>query len=544
MKEILIILISWGLVAVSWLPIGAWFLSFFSNTWIERPIHRFILAMIIGAALTSSIYAFISIFFPINSITAGVVGMLGLALFGKKVFGLVKDLLQSIANWSILSKFIAVGFIAVSLICSTKASLNNDSGLYYIQFIKWINNYPVVPGLANLHDRLGFNSHWHLLSAAFDLQPLISSRANDLNSFLLILIGLGCADSAHRMAKTPTLFDAIWALFPLPFFLLMRFLTSSAPDLPSTLLPLLYFSLILNAGKNRNPVLIAGVLIVFAATIKVISILHGIILIPLLFTMIRNKEFKPLLLISLTTGIIVFPWIIRNVIQTGYLVFPLESIDIFSFDWKVPNEFAGNARKMVDTHARMGSYDLANYGKPVSEWFSFWFSVQSKSVMGMFAFVTGSSLIALLISTVNILRKKTEHVSYPIFLGLTVLISLAFWWKSGPNPRFIYGVIFFFFAYALAFITMRLGSAKKLLQFIPLLALLPMAMLTRTVLMETEPKKPTEFSVMESLERPTYYPSNTDKCWEHHLPCANKNRADIRYRGKGFEDGFANDGNH
>ncbi|EMO63800.1 hypothetical protein LEP1GSC133_1179, partial [Leptospira borgpetersenii serovar Pomona str. 200901868] len=33
-----------------------------------------------------------------------------------------------------------------------------DSGLYHIQSIKWIQEYSVVPGLANLHGRFGFNS--------------------------------------------------------------------------------------------------------------------------------------------------------------------------------------------------------------------------------------------------------------------------------------------------------------------------------------------------------------------------------------------------
>jgi hypothetical protein len=32
-----------------------------------------------------------------------------------------------------------------------------DTGLYYLTTIRWAQDYPVVPGLANLHTRLGFN---------------------------------------------------------------------------------------------------------------------------------------------------------------------------------------------------------------------------------------------------------------------------------------------------------------------------------------------------------------------------------------------------
>ena len=39
-----------------------------------------------------------------------------------------------------------------------------DTGLYHAQYIKWIRNYPVVPGLGNLHGRFAFNSMFLVLS--------------------------------------------------------------------------------------------------------------------------------------------------------------------------------------------------------------------------------------------------------------------------------------------------------------------------------------------------------------------------------------------
>ncbi|MBL4586829.1 MAG: hypothetical protein JKX84_07225 [Flavobacteriales bacterium] len=540
MTAFLLVLISWALAFAAWFPVGSWFVTRFGNIWKDRPVHQLILSTVVGAALNSSLLGFTSIWLPINSIYALLFAITGAILFRKPSFVIFGNFVKSIYNWSYASKLSAVAFLIIALLCSAHESLNNDSGLYYIQFIKWINSYPVVPGLANLHDRLGFNSHWHLLSAAYDLQPLVSSHANDLNGLLLLLIGLGCIDSAQRSIKKPTLFHAIWALFPLPFFLLMRFLTSAAPDLPSTLLPLIYFSLLITADKKRYLIAFCGMLIAFAATIKVISILHGIILIPLFFTLLKNKELKPILLLIIGVGFIVAPWLIRNVIQTGYLIFPLETIDLFSFDWKVPNELAGNARKMVDIHARTGSYDLTNYEKPVADWLPFWLSVQSKSVLALLIFVTGGSLLTTIISTFNLIRKKSENPTYHLFFGITVLFSLVFWWKSGPNPRFAYGVIFFFFAYALAVVSTMTEPTKKLLRFVPILALLPMALLTRTVWNEPGPTRPTEFSVMKSTGRPIYYPTKTDKCWEQRIPCANKKRTDIRFRGNEMGEGFVN----
>ncbi|MFR9166277.1 MAG: LIC_10190 family membrane protein [Dysgonomonas sp.] len=42
-----------------------------------------------------------------------------------------------------------------------------DSLFYYIQSVIWNETYPVVPGVANLEERLGFNSNFSLISAIF-----------------------------------------------------------------------------------------------------------------------------------------------------------------------------------------------------------------------------------------------------------------------------------------------------------------------------------------------------------------------------------------
>lgn len=537
--ELLYILISWFLAFACWLPLGAYALVKFGNPVPERPIHRLIISLTLGAALSSGMLAVCSLFINIDLLTTMVMTMFLAILFGKKGWAIAREAANSMKNWPMLYLLGGLAFLSIALLASYQPSLNNDSGLYYIQFVKWINQYPVVPGLANLHDRLGFNSHWHLLTAAFNLYPLIEYSGNDLNGFLFFLIGLGSLESANGLRHQPSTYDLIWAIFPLPFFLLMRFLTSDAPDLPSTLIPLIYFSLLIKGKKTASlPIIVT--LILFAATVKVLSILHVIAILPLIFWTIHKKDWNSLISASILSSIIILPWVARNVIQTGYLVFPMESIDLFSFDWKVPKELAANARKMVDTHARMGSYDLNNYGKPTMEWIRFWLGVQSKSVLAVLAFVFSGSFLLVLADLLKIDRNRSsEKTVLNLFLALTVLGSFAFWWVSGPNPRFIYGVVFFFFAYSLAVLGMNFNLGKWL-RFTPFFALLPVLALTRTVVNEPAPKKPTAFSSFEVIDATIYYPTETDKCWEHDLPCTNMARTDLELRGTKLSEGFRN----
>jgi hypothetical protein len=40
---------------------------------------------------------------------------------------------------------------------SMRPPTNGDSGEYHFNTIRWINAFPIVPGLGNLHGRLAFN---------------------------------------------------------------------------------------------------------------------------------------------------------------------------------------------------------------------------------------------------------------------------------------------------------------------------------------------------------------------------------------------------
>ena len=65
---------------------------------------------------------------------------------------------------------------------------NLDPGRYHFQILNWAMNYPVVPGLANLHDRFGAMGAWHLVHAMSEIWLLKEKTYHIFNSLLLFLI--------------------------------------------------------------------------------------------------------------------------------------------------------------------------------------------------------------------------------------------------------------------------------------------------------------------------------------------------------------------
>ena len=537
MNEYVVVLITWSLAILVWSPIGLWTLQKLQIK-LNNRVRHFIVATIIGASLYSTFLGVASLVIPITAEITLTFACFCI-VFLRNVFWIaVTDVIADLRRWPILNKFCLVAFVAMTMLVSAHTSLNNDSGLYYLQFIEWINTHRVVPGLANLHDRLGFNSHWHLLIAAFNY-PRFGYHTNDLNGVLFILIGLGSFDSASRILKDSSLNNLIWVVFPIPFFLLLRFLTSASPDLPSTLIPFVYFALILEKDGEKYLALLTT-LLAFAITVKVVSVLYAIAMIPMVIRTVTDGKWNRLFESVLLGMLILLPWLGRNVVQTGYLIFPFETIDLFQFDWKVPKELAGNARKAVQAHAQFGNCDLINYGKPITDWFRVWLNAQSKTVLVMLFFSTVICIYELAMKFISIASKRLKlNENGTFFLALSGITSLTFWWFSGPNPRFIYGVVFFFIAFGLTRLIKKLNIHRFFL-YTPIIIVLSLAIVTSKILIEPGPVRPTSFGVMGNKNGIIYFPSSSNKCWDHNIPCSDGDKNSLQFRGKSLGDGFKN----
>ena len=70
---------------------------------------------------------------------------------------------------------------------SSRGYMHYDTGLYHAQAIRWIEEYGVVPGLANLHSRFGYNSASFALSAFFSETWLIGRPMHCVAGFFALL---------------------------------------------------------------------------------------------------------------------------------------------------------------------------------------------------------------------------------------------------------------------------------------------------------------------------------------------------------------------
>ena len=132
------------------------------------PIH----VIFIGFLVLHTLLGYLSLFAPIGLIIHVIVLAASIAsLFLNKnyfikILPVVEHRIKPLPLYIVIPP---VMFLFLILSYSLYSFNHYDTGLYYLQNIQWIEHYPVVKGLANLHGRFGFNSHFFLDSAFFKL---------------------------------------------------------------------------------------------------------------------------------------------------------------------------------------------------------------------------------------------------------------------------------------------------------------------------------------------------------------------------------------
>lgn len=365
-----------------------------------------------------------------------------------------------------------------------------DSGLYHLSAVRWASEYAIVPGLANLHGRFGFNNSIFLFDALLGVGPWhdrASHIANGLFEVMMLPPLLWCA--AQVLSRTSP--QRRSALFLLPSamlvvkFAISQDISSFSTDLPTSLLAMVaswrLFALLVDEtdgwGGARGELLVIACLLCAAATIKVTIIAFAAIAIPLavVWALVRlrrsdrpQSRLGPAVLGAILLAPLLFLglWVARGYVLSGYPLYP-SAVAPLNVDWRVdPAQLAiereGISRYAKTTHLNR---DAAISGWTwVRPWFLQTFILRSFADLLMPALVAaGASAIGVM---PGIRRSRAPHgrsAPSPGWLLLLPLVpALVVWFVLAPAPRM--GVHLW---WALAGVVFAMATPEPLLRAFP-----------------------------------------------------------------------------
>jgi hypothetical protein len=319
-----------------------------------------------------------------------------------------------------------------------------DTENYHAQILRWTESARLVPGLALVHGRLGFNSLWFPLEAVLSFAFLSNGPMPLVNTstFIVGLLFLFRESFATDRSRLRANF-AVAALLPyvvLGFF----YAGSQSPDLPALTYGLLcFFAVIQSFESNRTDHCLVAICLAVAAASWKLSAAPLVLFAPLLMgdrlATSRgrfDKGWVPVTIFLVLAGAIL---VTRSVVLSGYPFFPSTMFDVFPVGWKSPSIahvqeigirlFARGLRTQNPEEAQ--TYTLL-------QWFPIWIRNRNNPAricLSLLAVGVALFPISLLFRSTRRWLSEANRRAL-IATGLVAVAASAFWFWQAPDVRF------------------------------------------------------------------------------------------------------------
>lgn len=512
------------------------------------------LYVLIGWSFIICLLQVFHLFFAINLYAHLFIWFMLFVLLFNDYKNAAKDCVASLIQIS-SKKHIAIGaaFLILVLLNIISRKAIGDIGDYHLQAIRWMEEYAAVPGVGNIRRQLGNNSNWFLLQAFSGFHFVGLRSVYTINASLVIMVAL---------YVIPHLNQHFWLrnfLLLLYFSVIAtrRYTGAVTNDIAITSTIVVLFCWFTDLVKNHNKKNIELLLMVFLTmvliTYKLSALPMALFAMGIFYYAFKQNLINARIIFTLTVlGSVVFlPWLVTNVIHSGYLIFPMLGSNFFNVDWQMRPEIVDFEVYNNLAYARAPDIDIE-----ISRYFTFkqWWPHWIKSidvfsalllVGGIFFYIT---LIVQWLVNKRFRNQFTEN--YYWIIALTCLVALLLWYTHGPTPRFVFGYLVFTIAMGVNLfhrttLQQLLYKNKFTLIGIFLLGLIAMSVRNqlagygfKNTLMIPPTYQQPELNKFKVSGGTLNVPANNQQCWDSELPCTNLPDSGIQYRGTNLQEGF------
>jgi hypothetical protein len=526
----------------------------------------------LGLVSVNTLCLLLSFAIPINILTLG--GMLiGIIPF---LYLQKADVINYFSNLKHqkISIFFSLPIVFAAAFISSNQPLIFDAGLYHLQSIQWIESYSVVPGLANLHGRFGFNPNIFLVFSLTTFKEIFGQPIFILN---FIFFSLFTHYLIHQMylcaafIKNYSLlfFNAailisvtgVWLSVPEPNVLLGLGLNLSTPtpDLIAILLPLYILTHTVNLQYTSNNNFEENGIVFFILGLYVITVKLSalpILIIPLYVLLKQKQNYKKLMGMAVLAAIVIGPWLVRNIILSGWLIYPFYHLDLFNFDWKVPIADVIFEKNCVTGWARIPSERFLEATQMrLFEWFPLWWS-RFKLPEQLFY---GLSFFMPLISMLLLALRIIKYNALTFVVLITAYLGALFWFFLAPDIRFGFGFLLISSLSLLMFIRVQYSPVVNKFLLLTFFVYIIYFCFNEFVFINLgdnsdqifsdfkhriyKPlavKKPDDFELLNYKigNIILYYPKHEGRCFDAALPCSMNFKKKLKARGSEIKHGF------
>ncbi len=453
----LMILLNWLYIGVTSFAAGYAILGLFAHLfeYKVRHITSYLWAGLAFATVYAQIWSLFGGVGTASNFVLCILCMIGIALCKKQLAEDFKYILKSFQQqkWKMPVSCFLILLFAYG---TSRGYMHFDTGLYHAQSIRWIEEYGVVPGLAALQARFGYNSSAFALTALYSMKEIMGQSLHATSGFFALLSSF-TALNLYKVFTDKRVRLSDFARIGLIFYLSVIFSEMMSPASDYYAQILLFVVLILwleedewqkeKRIQNPTPYGLLCILLVYAASVKFSVAPLLLLVIKPAYMLLKQKDTRQIVICLLGGTITILPFFVRNVMISGWLVYPFAGIDLFSVDWKIPKGQVQYDAMEIGIYGK-GITDVTKWDTPFIQWCPAWFA-GLKTLEKLFVLATVAAVVFGVVYAIIVFVKyckghKKETLSYSLAFLLVFMvftIGTAFWFVSAPLVRYGYAYV-------------------------------------------------------------------------------------------------------
>lgn len=373
---------------------------------------------------------------------------------------------------------IIVGLIIITGISYALASAGPakliDTPWYHAQNIRWLEEYGAVKGLGNLFPSLAYNNSQHYFDALFSMKWLMGQSLRNSGGFFglalfihgILRIGKWNNHRSH-IADMIGVWEIAYSIIVTAFY------TDPYVDtLPNALVLVIFTEWIGRLEENTEDMgamILDCLLCIFAAVCKLSVVMVVFLALHPLIILLRQKRMKEIIVYLIMGISVALPFLITNIITSGYLIYPLASLDLFPVYWKMDKEIL---KYMVDSmvaFARMPAATMEEALNAGISWIPIWFqneSVSHKLLYIVILIVTVYDIhrmIKQVICDKEKSRGKIQKELPMIWVRICTYFGLLYWFFSIPQVKYCWAFLILPLAIVPIYYVQEAKGTKKIL---------------------------------------------------------------------------------
>ena len=543
----------------------------------RTPIESDLLGIFLAGLIFSTIYfSLVSFWWPVNylCLLPLVAAHLLFFAFSRGTYQQLVLLLRQRADFVFTGAHALPAVCLLVLLCFylAKPPGHPDSVGYHYLSILWYEKFKVVPGLANLHGRFAFNPASFIIQAAYGFTDLTGRSIYPLNSVTtaLFLYWLLTRILRHLYTWTGLVYFILLLILGRETLGNMSSASSDLLVLVCVVYTVLRFFELMHAGNITPRSLIIPMLVGIFAPMAKLSAYPMVLILAFMLYRLPGGRVKMLLAgrLLLTALLLYLPWLGRNIILCGWLVYPFPYIDLFHVDWKAPREILLTDNYFTRYSPILGLKLHQAHQKPslvFLDWFPTWFVNVRNIAPTIFIIMVAAFGSPLFWLARFIIRRKPANATDVLYWLMYAMVWV--WAITSPDARF--GISFLALSIALVLLPAVAGDRKIPAFIIPSLfipftawylysdyAFTKKDTKKRIDLSAVDNKNPwiyprqdvgymlrsaqgLPYTIMKNGVK-LYHPTNKLPCNETCLPCMSWPYGEIEMRGSSLSEGFRN----